>query len=43
MLWNELKNKINRDFQLNNCCIVMDVIYQDLKDSLPYPVSQERH
>ena len=32
MLPNKLKNLFNLDFQLNNCCIVMEAIYQNLKD-----------
>ena len=36
MLPNKLKNLFNLDFQLNNCCIVMEAIYQNLKDPPPY-------
>ena len=36
MLLNKLKNLFNLDFQLNNCCIVMEAIYQNLKDPPPY-------
>lgn len=31
MLLNKLKNQFNPDFQLNNCCIVMEAIYHSLK------------
>ena len=43
MLPNKLKNLFNLDFQLNNCCIVMEAIYQNLKGPPPYLSIGERH